>query len=141
MPPSVSQDLARRLLVCEALSDTSSPTSQPAAIRVFEKLRRTLSELAGVAGFHSLASRALTLAKSETSDLSAVHVMVDGSLEGMQQFGPQGNGDHAGDVILIAQLLGLLNVFVGAALTLSLLQDVWPDAALEDSDIGQGRKE
>ena len=47
-------------------------------MRVYEKLRRHLSAIAGVAAFQSLAFRALTLAKSEAPCLSAVQVSADG---------------------------------------------------------------
>ena len=50
--------------------------------------------------------------------------------------------DQAGEggVILIARLLGLLLIFLGEALTLSLMQDAWPDAAFDDRNSGNGRK-
>ena len=59
----------------------SQRSPQPSA--VYEKLRQSLGELAGTAGFQALASRALTLAKSEDPSLGAVRVAADGNLEGM----------------------------------------------------------
>jgi hypothetical protein len=47
---------------------------------------------------------------------------------------------HEGGVILISRLLGLLLIFLGEALTLSLLRDEWPGAALDDRNSGNGRK-
>ncbi len=49
--------------------------------------------------------------------------------------------DQAGEggEILIARLLGLLLIFLGEALTLSLLRVTWPDAAFDDSDSENGR--
>ncbi len=40
--------------------------------------------------------------------------------------------------MLLAQLLGLLFTFIGEALTLQLVLDVWPELVLDDSDSGYG---
>jgi hypothetical protein len=135
-------DLARRLLACEAVAGKASEPTEPAVSRVYEKLRRPLCALAGVAGFRSLVSRALTLAKAEAPSLCAVQVTPDGYLQGLGEFEPQIDKPQVGDggVILIAQLLGLLRTFIGEALTLRLVQDAWPDAAFDDGSSGGGRK-
>jgi hypothetical protein len=138
------REVARHLLACEAIpGETSKPTAA-AAVRVYEKLRQTLCVLAGVDGFHALAFRALTLAKSEAPALWAVQVAVDGSLQGLGQSEAQPNPglDRAGDagVILIARLLGLLQIFLGETLTLSLIRNSWPDAALNESNSERRRK-
>ena len=45
-------------------------------------------------------------------------------------------------VMVIAQLLGLLGVFIGEDLTLRLLVDVWPDlAALDLTHYGESRND
>lgn len=130
MVPPETLDWALRLLDCEAVADSSS---EPAAFRVYEKLHRRLCELAGAAGFRSLASRALALARSEAPGLSKVQIMPDGVLQGLVEL-PQ--IDQEGGAILIAQLLGLLFMFIGKALTLRLLRDAWPDSAFDDCDSG-----
>jgi hypothetical protein len=43
-------------------------------------------------------------------------------------------------VILISRLLGLLLIFLGEALTMNLIRDVWPDAAIDDGNPQNGRK-
>jgi hypothetical protein len=43
------------------------PSLESATLRVYEKLRQSLGEFAGVAGFQSLASRALALARVGSS--------------------------------------------------------------------------
>jgi hypothetical protein len=50
--------------------------------------------------------------------------------------------DLAGEegAILIARLLGLLQIFLGEALTLSLLRDAWPATAIADRSSGNWRK-
>jgi hypothetical protein len=107
---------------------------------VYEKLRRSLCALAGVAGFRSLASRALTLAKAEAPSLSPMQVRPDGSLQVLGETESQSDKHEAGDgeVILIAQLLGLLIIFIGESLTLRLVQDAWPEAGLENCNSGDG---
>lgn len=129
MLPTEMRDLARRLLSYEGVNSETSVPAESAAFRVYEKLRRHLCALAGVAGFQSLASRALTLARAEAPNLSAVQITADGTLQGLDQLEPPIHNDEGGDgVILIAHLLGLLFIFIGQALTLRLVQDVWPDS-------------
>jgi len=126
-----SRHLAQRLLIYEAVAGENSEPVESAAFRVCTKLRRPLTTLAGVAGFRSLLSRALTLARAEAPSLSAVQVAADGSLKGLDELEPQIDKEQARDegAILIAQLLGLLLTFIGEGLTLRLVQDVWPEAA------------
>jgi hypothetical protein len=128
-----SRHLAQRLLAYEAVAGENSEAAESAAFRVFAKLRRPLITLAGLAGFRSLLSRALTLARAEDPSLSAVQVAADGSLKGLDELGSQTDKEQArdGGVILIAQLIGLLLIFIGERLTLRLVQDVWPEAAFD----------
>ena len=126
-----SRHLAQRLLTYEIVADENSEPTESAAFRVCAKLRRPLITLAGVAGFRSLLSRALTLARAEAPNLSAVQVAEDGSLKGLDELASRTETGQArdGGAILIAQLLGLLLTFIGEGLTLRLVQDVWPEAA------------
>lgn len=143
MIPPETRDLAQRLLVYEAAVGKASKTVEPVAVRVYDKLRRPLSALAGAAGFWSLASRALALARAEAPDLSSVRIMPDGSLQGLAEVEPQVKQGLNGDdgTILIAHLLGLLFTFIGGALTLRLVQDAWPDAALNGPDSRNERED
>jgi hypothetical protein len=132
IPPPETCDLARRLLDFEAAAGSASVPIEARGIRVYEKLRRSLCDFAGVAGFYSLASRALTLAKSHAPSLSAVQVLTDGSLQGLgdvEQIDHRQAGE--GIIILIAELLELLLVFIGESLTLSLVRNVWPEIAID----------
>jgi hypothetical protein len=138
------RDLAHRLLTYEAgAAKTSEPMESP-TVRVYEKLRQSLGESVGVAGFQSLASRALTLATPEVPGLGSARVSPDGSLEGLGEMETQidMDKDRAGEggIILIARLLGLLRMFLGEALTLSLLRNVWPGEAFDDRNSAHGRK-
>ena len=130
------RDLAHRLLTYEAGAGKASEQVGAPALRVYEKLRQSLSIFAGVAAFESLAFRALTQAKSEAPSLWAVEVVSGGSLKGFGEFDPQINMemDRASDggIILIARLLGLLRTFLGEALTLSLLRNAWPGEVFDN---------
>ena len=101
-----------------------------AVLRVCEKLRHSLSALAGVAGFRVLLARALTLAKAEVPWLNAVQVNEEGVLVGLEEVEPQLDNKEVaqGEVVLIAHLVGLLVGFVGEDLTVSLVREVWPAA-------------
>jgi hypothetical protein len=142
MSPPVSRQLARRLLTYEAAAGKNSELTESAAFRVCEKLRQPLSTLAGVAGFQSLLSRALTLARAEAPSLSAVQIGADGSLKGLAELGPQIDKDMSkeGGAILIAQLLGLLLTFIGEGITIRVVQGVWPESAFDDRDSGKEQK-
>ena len=137
-----SRHLAQRLLDYEAVAGKNSEPTESAVFRVCAKLRRPLITLAGVAGFRSLLSRALTLARAEAPSLSVVQVAADGSLKGLDELEPQIGKEQARDegAILIAQLLGLLLTFVGEGLTLRMVQDVWPEAAFDGHVFEKERK-
>jgi hypothetical protein len=84
------------------------------------------------------------LARPEAPDLIAVQIAADGSLQDLSELDTQIGIDRKqpgkGEVILIARLLGLLLIFFGEALTLSLMRDLWPDAASDDRISGNWRK-
>jgi hypothetical protein len=124
LPRQKTRDLARSLIASEADASTTSLQTQPATVRVYEKLRRQLGTSVGVNGFQALASRALALAKSESPHLSAVQVMTDGSLRGLEAVESQTDEDGDAGIIVIAQLLGLFLTFLGEATTLRLIEDL-----------------
>ena len=129
LPPQ-TRDLAQRLLAYQNAAGKSSEPTEFAAFRVCETLRQPLCALAGVAGFRSLLSRALTLARADAPSLSAVQVAADGSLQGLDELRPQTDTDQAREagVILITQLLGLLVRVVGESMTLQLVtSEILPD--------------
>jgi hypothetical protein len=155
-PPQM-RELAHRLLAYEADADRTSEPAASTILRVYEKLRRSLDEFAGTAAFHSLASRALTMARSEVPGLRTVQVTADGALrglgqglgQGLSEFGPQIDLDkdraaehQAGDegIALIARLLDLLLIFLGEPITFSLLRNAWPDEAFDERKSAHGRK-
>jgi hypothetical protein len=137
-----SRYLAQRLIAYEAVAGKNSEPTESAAFHVCAKLGQPLITLAGVASFRSLLSRALTLARAQAPSLSAVRVAADGSLQRLDELEPQIDKDQAREagVILIAQLLGLLLTFIGEGLTLRMVQDVWPEAALDGRIFEKERK-
>jgi hypothetical protein len=125
------QDLARKLFALEAKECGQSDSSVDVTLRVCEKLRLSLLQFAGVIGFSSLLSRALTLACLDIPILKSVHVDTDGSLEGFSSIEKLvesvdiGSASHPG-VAFVSQLLSLLVTFIGFSIVMSLLRDAWP---------------
>jgi hypothetical protein len=87
----------------------------------------------GVTGFSSLLSRALVLGCTETPWLCALTVDADGALSGLEELeaGLDAPAVAEGELVLIGHLLRLLVTFIGPALTLRLLHEVWPDWAID----------
>jgi hypothetical protein len=67
-----------------------------------------------------------------------LQVAENGSLKGLGEFESQIDIDKElvgeGGIVLIARLLGLLRMFLGEALTLSLLRNAWPREVFDDSN-------
>jgi hypothetical protein len=125
-PPQKTLDLARSLVASEVYPATTRLHTEPATVRVYERLRQQLGAPVGADGFQALASRALALAKSESPWLSAVQVTANGGLRGLGEVESQTDTDEDGElgIILIAQLLGLFLTFLGEATTLRLIEDL-----------------
>lgn len=133
-PYPAMRDVAGRLVAEEFRAGGSSGTKSQAAFRVCEKLRLPLSTLVGVEGFRALLYRALMLARAGAPRLGALQVNRDGTLRfAVRPESPPEPPDTPADgTALIEQLLELLVNFVGVALTLRLVRDVWPNAVLRD---------
>ena len=118
------REIANQLIAFESELQGVSDADENATCRVCEKLRRPLVTLAGTAGFNSLLQRALVLARREAPALDAVSVEPDGSLKGLE------GAAALATPVLVAHLLNLLITFIGHALTMRLLHDIWPDMPL-----------
>ncbi len=123
------KEISRRVLAYEAASATRTDGTDSAVSLVCEKLRGQLGKRIGIAGFRSLLSRALALAGAEAPWLRALHIKADGSLEGVDGLDkkPDSRTLAEGEVALVSQLVGLLVTFIGPALTLKVLHEIWPD--------------
>ena len=129
------QNLARRILAVEAARDNAVGTPVDEAVLACGKLQVPLSRFTGPAGFSSLLSRALVLAKGEVPSLTVVQVRPDGSLVGFDDIKHDKNvGEpelEKGREVLLGHLLGLLATFIGESLTHRLACEAWPDASID----------
>lgn len=130
----MTPNLAIRDLALEILAQESRPDSAPEdlilrAQSVFEKLRVHLMTFVGAAGYRSMLSRALVLAKAQEPALREFAVSMNGTLD----LAPHRDSPEAmsGVILLLAHLLGLIEALVGQALMLRLVQDVWPVVTLD----------
>jgi hypothetical protein len=125
-PSQKTRDLARSLINYEVDASVTSLQTEPATVRVYERLRRQLGAPVGIDSFQALASRALALAKSEFPRLSAVQITADGDLHGLGEVESQTGLDEEGEggILLIAHLLKLFLTFLGEATTLRLIEDL-----------------
>jgi hypothetical protein len=128
------RDFAERLIAYETSGNNSSGTKPSVAFPVCDKLRPHLATLMGNTGVRSLFSRALAQAEAEIPSLRAVQVNPDGSLAGWDKLEVQADPEELvrGNVVLVAQLLGLLVAFIGDTLMLRIVCDVWPKLGLND---------
>jgi len=126
------QNVTKRLIAAEGGSRNHVRHSGRAAFAVCEKLGPPLCTFTGVTGYKSLMSRALVLAQAQAPLLKGIQIKSDGSFEYASEMKTRlatDAGAKAG-AVLADQLLGLLVIFIGEALTLRLVHDVWPKAAL-----------
>jgi len=133
------QNLARHLFAIEARHAATNESPNGCMARVCEKLQLSLTKFAGPVGYSSLLSRALALAKTEIPELKLIAVDAGGSLKGWPDVGP--NPLPSGTAIsissgitIVAYLLGLLVIFIGESLMLSLLSDAWPNESFDNVD-------
>jgi hypothetical protein len=75
---------AQRLLAVEVANKSASDAEGHEMLRVFEKLRISLTQFVGAYGFTALMRRSLALARSEVPSLQTATVNAEGRLEGIQ---------------------------------------------------------
>lgn len=124
LPPNKARDLALGLVAREAEAGAANLQTQPATVRVYERLRQQLGALVGVGGFQVVAARALALAKSQSPRLGAVQTAANGALRGLDEV--EAGADESGEagIVVIAELLGLFLTFLGETTTLRLMEDL-----------------
>jgi hypothetical protein len=137
LPPKKTRELARRLIAREADATATSLQTEPATVRVYERLRRQLGAPVGTEAFQSLASRALALAKSDSPRLDGVQVTANGGIHGLREVEFEKDTDEDGEtgIILIAQLIGLFLTFLGEATTLRLIEDLRLQADIRPASV------
>jgi hypothetical protein len=128
-PSPSTRELARRLLAVEAASQSAGDARGHEVVRVFEKLRFSLTRFAGADGFTALLRRALALARAEVPALHGVTEKA-GSIQGLEELAADArNAGSDAAVAITAHLLGLLVTFIGEPLTVRLVREAWPDAS------------
>ena len=135
LPPPTISDWARKLIASEADADSTTAQTGLATLRVYERLRLQFCAPVGVDAFQSLASRALSLTKSQFPMLSGVNITATGGLRGIGEVESPldlGEGDEVG-IILISQMLRLFLTLLGEAATARLIEDasLRPEAKVE----------
>jgi hypothetical protein len=127
---------AGRLIADETKGNRSSEIKGPTALQIFEKLRPHLATLTGTTGFRGLISRALMLANAEVPWLCRLQVRADGSVEGFDGTDAWADTEETAErnVVLVAQLLGLLVAFIGEQLALQMVREVWPKLSFDALD-------
>jgi hypothetical protein len=129
------KDLAFRLFQSETAGASSPSEVQEAARRTFGKLNKHLSSRLGSGGYQALLRRALMLSVADCAWLTSVRVGEDGGLEGTDQAFVDRSISELTDgyVAIMANLIGLLDTFIGRKLCLRVLHSVWPDWAWDDA--------
>lgn len=128
--------IAHRLVASDLSECASVDLTSHRFFRATDKLRLHLSTLMGRGGVQALLTRALLRATAEVPWLTGVRVVAGGDLEGLtaahETCSPQDFSE--GEVVLLAQLLGLLVAFIGPALTVRLINQLWPQLAFTETD-------
>jgi hypothetical protein len=127
----VTRELSRQILAQEGNSDAEAGEALKVAQRVLDRMRAHLSNYVGDAGYRAILSRAYGFAKAEDRWLRETCRMANGTLE----FAAADSSKEAviGVQVVLAHVLALLDALVGEALTLGLMQDVWPALTLDPS--------
>jgi len=125
LQPPMIRDWARKLIASEAYADSTTAQTELAALRVYERLRLQFRAPVGVDAFQALASRALSVAKSQFPGLCAVRVTANGHLRGLGEMESALNlsEDSEVGIILITQMLRLFITLLGEAATVRLIED------------------
>jgi len=89
----------------------------------------------GLAGYQALILRALMLARDEVPWLREVVIDADDDLENFAELGAKHESAEVtrGNEVLLAHLIALLDAFIGEALTLRLLRDLWPNLPTDEN--------
>jgi len=134
------RSFAKRLMAYETKENRGHNVSATAAFFVCEKLRPHLATLMGNGGYRALLSRALALATLEVPGLRAVSVNPEGGLEGLVDVRAQIDADAVFEAraVLLAQLFALLVAFIGAPLTVRLVQEIWSKVPLNALEVPEG---
>jgi hypothetical protein len=133
------RSLAKQLIAFDASKIEPSASEDPGTFQIINQLRPHLATLMGDGGFRALLSRALVLAKAEAPSLTGISVREDGTLGTLEAAHSESDATEflEGRVALVAQLLGLLEAFIGPMLASNIVGEVWPKFPLGNLDFGK----
>lgn len=131
-PPA--RALARRVLEIEADRELPQESGVDYLDRACEQLRSQMSQVVGALGYSTLLAHALVLAKQEDPVVEQLSMDQSGALEWGNQ--PELSSRARATEILLTKLIQLLITFLGETVTLRLLQNVWPELSIVDSNPG-----
>jgi hypothetical protein len=131
---------AKRIMAYETGGNKTYKAKILVGFDVCEKLHLHMATFMGSTGFRALLKRSLVLATAEVPWLRTVRIKDDWSFEGLEELQTQISQDELfeGGVTLLAQVLGLLVIFIGEVLTVRLVREVWPKVSVDDLDLGNG---
>jgi hypothetical protein len=126
-PPGLRK-LSRRLLEQQAGNPSHPQDLLAASEPVCQKLQEKLVTLIGSNGCRVLISRAWVLTRREFRELNSIetkgscHFQRQGSMQGLDP-----DQTVEGQVVMLANLLWLLMIFIGEDLSMHLMYELWPD--------------
>jgi hypothetical protein len=131
--------LAKQLQSFEQAGNTSAGTGNVAVFGTTGKLLLSLAELMGPVGCSALLARSVKLAALEVHWLISLRVGEDGNMEGLSGILASVSDAEVsdGEVVLLSQLIGLLVAFIGPALTLRLIKQLWPQLMFDNADFSK----
>jgi hypothetical protein len=134
-PPDRLSDFARRLLRYEAARTGGHDELATGFERVCRALHDRLAPLISSSGYHTLFTRALTLATRDFPFLASVTISQNGDCTLSGLAGATETRDPAEVANAFAAALGhfvwLLVIFIGENLGLRMVREVWPDVPLD----------
>jgi len=109
-------------------------------LSAIEKLRPYLMTLMSRLGFHALLLRAQALTVNDAPWLAELTIHDDCTFgsTGKRAFKLPTEAVQDGCHLFLAQLLMLMESFIGENLTLQLIREVWPELPLDDLNSGRG---
>ncbi len=129
---TLSRPLARELLAREM----SDGQLVPAAEALYGRLHESLSRSIGEAGYLALINRAMLNARERYAALNPValsgppHPWLVGLDRSVEDYGAEAATEAIVEVV--AELIEILNRFVGATLAIRLIRTAWPEQIPDD---------
>lgn len=131
-PPELRK-LSRRLLEHQAANLSHPQALSDTAGSVCQKLQEKLVTLIGTDGCRVLIARAWVLTRREFPDLNSIETKESCHLQGSMR-GLDPDQAMEAQVVMLANLLWLLMIFIGEDLSMHLMYELWPDLSPGELD-------